>query len=84
MYAVETEPNVRALLCRIDDIRTLSQPAMGPGRVILYVSHHSSDIELREEPLVKELLTAEPKSEFYALDVRGIGDSRRNSASASD
>ena len=75
-YAVETEPNVRAVLCRIDDIRPLSRPAKGPGRVILYVSHHSADVELREESLVKELLTAEPKSEFYAMDVRGIGDSR--------
>ena len=43
---------------------------------MLYVSHHSADAELRDEPLVQELLAAEPKRPFYACDVRGIGESR--------
>jgi len=75
-YAVETEPNVRAIVCRLDDKGRISRPPIGSGRVILYVSHQSADVELREEPLVRELLAAEPEVEFYALDVRGIGDSR--------
>jgi hypothetical protein len=43
---------------------------------VLYVSHHSADAELRDEPLVGELLKAEPDATFYACDVRGIGESR--------
>jgi hypothetical protein len=38
----------------------------------------SSDEELREEPLVKELIEQEAASAFYACDVRGIGESRPN------
>jgi pimeloyl-ACP methyl ester carboxylesterase len=42
----------------------------------LYVAHRSSDAELRDEPLVRELLAAEPEADFYACDVRGIGESQ--------
>lgn len=75
-YAIETEPRVRAIATRLDNTPRYSRPPQKHGRVILYVSHHSADVELREEPLIKELLAAEPDSEFYSLDVRGIGDSR--------
>ena len=75
-YAVETEPNVRAIVCRLDDKGRISRPPIGPGRALLYVSHQSADVELRDEPLIKELLAAEPESELYTLDARGIGDSR--------
>ena len=52
-------------------------PAAGAAtRAVLYVAHHSSDAELRDEPLVAELIKAEPKAVFYACDVRGIGESR--------
>jgi len=44
----------------------------------LYVSHQSSDAELRAEPLIRELLETEPSSAFYACDVRGIGESQPN------
>jgi len=40
------------------------------------VAHHSAAAELRDEPLVAELLKAEPDAAFYACDVRGIGESR--------
>jgi pimeloyl-ACP methyl ester carboxylesterase len=40
------------------------------------VSHQSADVECREEPLIKELIAAEPTGELFTLDVRGIGDSR--------
>ena len=75
-YAVETEPHVRAIATRLDNTPRSARPPQPPGRVILYVSHHSADVELREEPLIKELLAAEPDVELYALDARGIGDSR--------
>ena len=75
-YAVETEPHVRAIVSRLDNTPRHSRPPQRPGRVILYVSHQSADIELRDEPLITELLAAEPDVELYSLDVRGIGDSR--------
>jgi dienelactone hydrolase/pimeloyl-ACP methyl ester carboxylesterase len=75
-YAVETEPGMFALVTRLSDERHLSRPPQDPRPAILYVSHHSADAELRDEPLVKELLEAEPESPFYACDLRGIGESR--------
>jgi pimeloyl-ACP methyl ester carboxylesterase len=43
---------------------------------VLYVAHLSSDAELRDEPLIREILTAEPDSAVYTCDVRGIGESQ--------
>ncbi|UCG59000.1 MAG: hypothetical protein JSU70_05725, partial [Phycisphaerales bacterium] len=77
-YAVETEPGIRAAVYRLSDERLMSRPPKGHKRAILYVAHHSSDVELREEPLIKELLEAEPDAAFYTCDVRGIGESRPN------
>jgi len=77
-YAIETEPGVRAIVYRLDEKPRYSRPPAGAGRCILYVSHHSSDVELREDSFPKELIEAEPKSEFYAADVRGLGDSQPN------
>jgi len=54
----------------------MSRPPKGSKRAILYVSHHSSDAELREEPLLVELMKTEPKTPFYTCDVRGIGESK--------
>jgi len=77
-YAVETEPGVHALVYMLLDQGHASRPPQGRTRAILYVAHHSSDAELREEPLVAELIKAEPESAFFACDVRGIGESRPN------
>lgn len=76
MYLVETEPGIHAVVYRLSDEQLLSRPPRGPKRAILYVSHQSSDAELRSEPLIKELIEAEPDSAFYTCDVRGIGESR--------
>jgi dienelactone hydrolase len=75
-YAVETEPEVFALVTRLYDQSHLSRPPQTPVPAILYVSHHSADVELREEPLVKELLEGSPDAALYACDLRGIGESR--------
>jgi len=75
-YAVRTEPGVNAMVYRLDSKARYSRPPAGPGRCLLYVSHHSSDVELRDEPFVKELVANEPAVEFFAVDVRGIGESR--------
>src|SRR5262249_44460343 len=75
-YAVETERGVFALVYRLSERRHDARPPREQARVILYVAHHSSDAELRDEPLVAELLGREPRSTFYTCDVRGIGESR--------
>jgi dienelactone hydrolase len=75
-YAVNTEPGIQAIVCRLLDEAHESRPPRGPAQAVLYVSHHSSDAELREEPLIRELLEAEPASAFYACDVRGMGESQ--------
>jgi len=75
-YAVNTEPGVHALVYRLCDERHYSRPPRGKERAVLYVSHHSSDAELRQEPLIRQLLKAEPAAAFFTCDVRGIGESR--------
>jgi len=75
-YAVESEPGVFAIVTRLADEAHLSRPPQTPAEAVLYISHHSADVELREEPLVKELLEASPGAVLYACDVRGIGESR--------
>ena len=40
------------------------------------MSHHSADAELRDEPLVADIIKAEPDSTVFACDLRGIGESR--------
>ena len=39
------------------------------------MSHLSSDSELREEPLIKEVIQAEHEIPVFACDVRGMGES---------
>jgi len=75
-YAVETKPGIHAIVYRLSDERLMSRPPRGTKRAVLYVAHHSSDAELREEPLIKEIFAAEPDAAFYTCDVRGIGESR--------
>ena len=43
---------------------------------VLYVSHHSADAELRGDAWVAEMVKAAGEQPFYAVDVRGIGDSQ--------
>lgn len=75
-YAVETERGVFALVYRLAEPAHYSRPPREQTRAILYVAHHSSDAELRDEPLITELLKDEPHSTFYTCDIRGIGESR--------
>ncbi len=75
-YVIETEKPAVAVVYRLSDAAHLSRPPKDEKPAILYISHHSADSELRDEPLVAELVKAEPKTAFYACDVRGIGESR--------
>lgn len=76
IYAVETEPGIHALVSRLGRERQDSRPTRGPDRAILYIAHHSSDAELRDEPWVRQTIAEEPDAAVYACDVRGIGESR--------
>ena len=74
-YAVETEPGIQASVYRLMDERWYSRPPKSGPRAILYVAHLSSDSELREEPLIRELREQDPQIPFFTCDVRGIGES---------
>jgi cephalosporin-C deacetylase-like acetyl esterase len=74
-YTVETEPGIQAIVYRLTAEAWHSRPPRAGQRAILYVSHLSSDNELREEPLIREVMQAEPDSPVFACDVRGIGES---------
>ncbi len=75
-YAVETEPGIQALVYRLSKERWYSRPPHAGKRAVLYVAHLSSDAELREEPLVREIIESEPDSPVFTCDVRGIGESQ--------
>jgi dienelactone hydrolase/pimeloyl-ACP methyl ester carboxylesterase len=77
-YVVETEPGIQAVVYRLGGVQLLSRPRPETSRAILYVAHQSSDAELREEPLLRELAKADPNTALYTVDVRGIGESRPN------
>jgi dienelactone hydrolase len=77
-YAVETEPGIQSVVIRLSNEQHISRPLRSDSRAVLYVSHHSADAELREEPLLAELAKAESAATFYACDVRGIGESKPN------
>jgi len=77
-YAVETESGIALPVYRLSDSELISRPTAGIRRAILYVSHLSADTELRGESFLKELILSEPDSAVYAVDVRGIGESKPN------
>lgn len=83
-YAVETEKGISAIVYRLSDQPHYSRPAKDEKPAILYVSHHSADAELREEPLLAELVKAESDMAFYAMDVRGVGESRPDTCGGSN
>jgi dienelactone hydrolase/pimeloyl-ACP methyl ester carboxylesterase len=80
-YAVETERQVYAHVYRLTKERWHSRPPRAGKRAILYVSHLSSDTELRDESLIRELIDAEPETPFFTCDVRGIGESQPDTCS---
>ncbi len=79
VYAVETEPDVFALVYRLTDKLQDSRPPNNIKKAILYISHHSADEELRKEPMIKSLLKDNPGIELFTCDVRGVGESKPDS-----
>jgi cephalosporin-C deacetylase-like acetyl esterase len=74
-YMVETDRGVHALVYRLTREPLLSRPPRDTRKAILYVSDRSADAELRSEPLVREIIEADPDAAFHTCDVRGIGES---------
>ncbi|MDB6119979.1 MAG: Acetyl xylan esterase [Verrucomicrobiaceae bacterium] len=82
-YAVATAPHIETIVTELfDEAGFTSRPTRGRKRAVLYVSHHSADEELRSEPLLADLIKAEPEAAIFACDVRGIGDSQPNTCGA--
>ena len=81
-YFVETEPGIHAVVTRLTDAPLMSRLPRGQKRAVLYISHQSADAELREEPLIADLIKTEPDAAFFVCDVRGIGDSRPDTCGA--
>jgi dienelactone hydrolase len=77
-YVVEVERGVQAIVTRLYAERHYSRPPQSDQPALLYVSHHSSDAELRENEPLKEALAAAGDTPVYAVDVRGIGESQPN------
>jgi len=75
-YVVESEPGISAIVYRLGDEAFASRPHADTKRAMLYVAHQSSDAELRTEPLIAELIEAEPETRLFTVDVRGIGESQ--------
>ncbi|MBL9115610.1 MAG: acetylxylan esterase [Verrucomicrobiaceae bacterium] len=77
-YAVESEPGVFALVTRLNDQQLYSRLPLGNKTAVLYVAHQSADNDLRFDPWVKDLVSKHADAAFFAMDVRGVGDSRPN------
>jgi cephalosporin-C deacetylase-like acetyl esterase len=85
-YMVETDRGVHALVYRLTREPLLSRPPRETRQALLYVSDQSADVELRTEPLLRELIAGDPAAAFHTCDVRGIGESgpQATSLNASD
>lgn len=75
-YAVETEPDLLALVYMLSDDRHYSRPPRAGRQALLYVAHQSSDAELREDAWLSELIAGQPDRVVFTCDVRGIGESQ--------
>ena len=62
---------------RLYEASNVSRPPKEKGPAVLYVSHDSSEVELRTEPLIREVLKSAPAT-LYACDVSGLGASLPN------
>ena len=74
-YTVSTEPGIHAIVYRMTEEKWHSRPPRAGKRAILYVSHLSSDDELRHEPIIREISDDEPSTPIFTCDARGVGES---------
>jgi len=80
-YSIETEPGIQVMLTMLDQETLGSRLPAGGPETALYVPHLSSDEDLRDEPLARDL--AGRYERYFAADVRGLGESRPNACGES-
>ena len=71
-YAIETEPQIRAILRKKMDEPAYAHSLDVGETVQLYLPHYASEEDLASDSLALSLQEA---GELYALDVRGLGES---------
>ena len=71
-YAIDTEDNIRAFMKKFMKRPEYSYSLDVQESVHLYLPHLSSEDDIQNEPLVKNLMDL---NELYLLDVRGLGES---------
>jgi cephalosporin-C deacetylase-like acetyl esterase len=79
-YAVQTEPGIEVMLTAQADcshVCRIPAPERGKKVATIYLPDLSSDQDLREEQLAKDLVAE--TNRFFAVDVRGSGESRPSS-----
>lgn len=78
-YFVESEPRAGAVCTVLGEEALFSRLPLAPeggGRVLLWVADQSSDAELRNEPVLRDLIASEADGTLIvACDPRGVGDS---------
>ncbi len=74
-YFLETEDDCGPVVYRMATETLQSRPPQTDAAAVLYVSHHSADMELRE-PWLHEVFAEHPEASWYTCDVRGIGESQ--------
>jgi len=82
-YVVETEATAQAIVTRLSDERWYSRPPSADKKALLYVSHRSADVELREDEWTRDKIEAASDTPVFAMDVRGIGESMPNTCGRS-
>ena len=78
VYLLETDEEwgAQAVVYKLEDGSWASRPRPGDGPATLWIPHHSSDEDLREDALCKQLGRSEDA--FFTCDYRGIGESIPN------
>ncbi len=78
VYLLETDTKweAQAVVYKLEKGARASRPIPGEGPATLWVPHHSSDDDLREDALCKKL--AKQDVAMFTCDYRGIGESTPN------
>lgn len=75
-YVVESEPGIPVVTIRLHDASLLSRIPRGPKQALLYVSHASADVEMRQDAWLREICRENADAAIFACDVRGVGESK--------
>ncbi len=82
-YAIETETDVFALCTMLSAQSHISRPPRRGDKARLYIAHRSSDAELQSDAWLRSMIEADRETPFFAVDVRGVGESMPNTCGAS-